>query len=337
MFRLVSALLLASCVLCGCQPAAPPHTNSRTIVALGTLITVEIEGVGEPLARQALDRVERYFHTIHREWYAFGDGELGRINQALSNAEPAIMSAQLADLTRRSLALRELSEGLFDPTIGMLVELWGFADTNVAPGAPPDETAIRNWQATRATNTGIELNGRAIRARRPIKLTFGAVAKGTALNEAIDLLREFGIANAIIEAGGDLKVMGRRGNRPWRIGIRDPHSTGLLGTVDLESGEAIVTSGNYERSFEHEGQKYHHLLDPRTGRPVTHTASVTVIHQNAELADAAATALMVAGAQRFKRVAARMGVSAALLVTADGDIIMTPALAERIREPARSR
>jgi thiamine biosynthesis lipoprotein len=337
MRRLVPAVLLAGCVLCGCRPAEPPQTNSRTIVALGTLVTVEIDGVEDALAVPALDRVEVYFHTIHREWYAFGNGELGRVNRALANNGPAIMSVRLAKLTRRSLVLRELSEGLFDPTIGMLVELWGFAGTNDEPGPPPNEAAIRDWLASRASHPGINLSARTIRADGPVKLTFGAMAKGTALNEAIDLLRESGVENAIVEAGGDLKVLGRRGDRPWRIGVRDPHSTGMLGTIDLKSGEAIVTSGNYERFFEHQGQRYHHLLDPRTGRPVTHTAGATVVHKDAELADAAATALMVAGAESFRRIADRMGIGAALLVTADGDIIMTPALADRIREPAPSR
>jgi thiamine biosynthesis lipoprotein len=97
-----------------------------------------------------------------------------------------------------------------------------------------------------------------------------------------------------------------------------------------------VTSGNYERYFRHNGQTYHHLLDPRTGRPVTHTAGVTVIAKDAELADAAATALMVAGSERFHQLAEQMGITHAMLVTAGGDIIMTPKMTARIREPVQN-
>jgi thiamine biosynthesis lipoprotein len=246
------------------------------------------------------------------------------------------MSVELANLTRRSLRLRELSDGLFDPTIGMLVELWGFGDGENMPAAPPAERAIQDWLELYGTGPDVQLNGRSISADKPVKLTFGAIAKGTALNGAAALLTDMGIENALISAGGDLKVLGHRGNRSWRIGIRDPHSAGLLGAVSLAPGEAIVTSGDYERFFEYQGRQYHHLLDPLTGRPVDHTAGVTVIHADAELADAAATALMVAGAPRFHSVAIRMGIVSALLVSANGDIIMTPELAERIREPAQT-
>ena len=299
-----TTLLIAGCLLLGCNSQDQTESRRRTIVALGTLITVEIDGIEEPRAERALQKLEDYFLRIQRDWYAFGDGELGRINGALSSgSKSADISTDLADLTRRSLALRELSEGLFDPTIGLLIELWGFGDAENTPVAPPDVLAIQQWQDHNETPAVLRLDDRTISADRPVKLTFGAIAKGTALNDAMALLEEMGVANALVTAGGDLKVLGRRGDRPWRIGIRDPHSDGILGTVELAPGEAIVTSGDYERFFRHQGRHYHHLLDPRTGRPVTHTAGVTVIHPNAELADAAATALMVAGAQRFDRIA----------------------------------
>jgi len=330
-----TGLLLIGSLLLGCQPAEPPESHRRTIVALGTLVTVEIVSADERPSERALDKIENYFQDIQREWYAFGDGELGRINAALSRGEAADMSPELAALTRRSLALRDRSGGLFDPTIGMLVELWGFANVEMADRSPPDNLAIQRWQAD-TQRPGPTLAGRTISAERPLKLTFGAIAKGTALNHACDLLAGMGFENALVDAGGDLKVLGRRGNRRWRIGIKDPHADSILGVIHLESGEAVVTSGDYERYFTHGGQSYHHLLDPASGRPVTHTAGVTVLHNDAELADAAATALMVAGAGRFHEVASRMGIDTAMLVTADGDIIMTPAMTERIREPTRN-
>jgi thiamine biosynthesis lipoprotein len=201
---------------------------------------------------------------------------------------------------------------------------------------PPAAAAIQRWRENISVDPGLTLDNRTLSVDRPIKLAFGGIAKGTALNEAAAMLMRMGIRNAIIDAGGDLQVLGMRGDRMWRIGIRDPHSAGVLGTLDVAPGEAIVTSGNYERYFKYQGTRYHHLLDPRTGLPVTHTAGVTVVEADAELADAAATALMVAGAQRFHEIAGRMGIEFALLVTSDGDIIMTPALARLIREPEQN-
>ena len=333
MCRRSLAILLAGCLLVGCQSPDEQSTHDRTIIALGTLIHVEIYDAREDRAEQALDALEAHFQTVQREWYAFGDGELGRANEALSRGETVALSPKLASLTRRSLRLRALSDGLFDPTIGMLVELWGFGDTNNNRESPPDDAAILQWRREVDTGPRLTLEDRTLSVGRPIKLTFGGIAKGTALTEAATMLTRMGINNAVIDAGGDLTVLGKRGDRLWRIGIRDPHSPGVLATLDIAPGEAIVTSGNYERYFNYQGTRYHHLLDPRTALPVTHTAGVTVIDGDAELADAAATALMVAGAQRFHEIAARMGIEFALLVGANGDIIMTPALTRRIREP----
>jgi thiamine biosynthesis lipoprotein len=333
--RYFVAILVVACGLIGCAPTPPPESHSRTIIALGTVVTVDILGTDEDQAEPALDAVERYFQLIQREWYAFGDGELGKVNQALSRGNPAEMSPDLADLTRRSLALRDLSGGLFDPAVGMLVELWGFADTDAVNRAPPDDDDIQRWKDN-SEHAAPRLVGTAVSADRPIKLTFGAVAKGTALNQACVLLLEMNIQNALVDAGGDLKVLGRRDARRWRIGIRNPRADGILGVIELDSGEAVVTSGDYERYFTHAGQTYHHLLDPRTGRPVADTAGVTVLHQDAELADAAATALMVAGADHFHEVARLMGIDVAMLVTTQGDIIMTPKMTARIREPVQN-
>ena len=330
------AVLVAGCLLCGCQSPDRADLSSRTTLALGTVITVEIHGMEESGAERALDAVENYFQSVQRDWYAFGNGELGHVNEALSHAKSVEMSADLASLTRRSLELRDLSDGLFDPTIGMLVELWGFGDAENMPATPPDERAIQRWKNGNNADSGLRLSGRTISTDRPVKLAFGGIAKGTALNGAAALLRDMGVINAIIAAGGDLKVLGQRGDRRWRVGIRDPHSIGVLGIINLAPGEAIVTSGNYERYFKHEARRYHHLLDPFSGLPVTHTAGVTVIHIDAELADAAATALMIAGPPRFDEIAKHMGIDTALLVTTGGVIIMTPAMAGRIREPVQS-
>ena len=166
-----------------------------------------------------------------------------------------------------------------------------------------------------------------------MRIDLGGVAKGTLLNLAIELLTTAGIENALIDAGGDIRVMGRRGDRRWTLGIRDPFVEGIIGRIELAAGEAIVTSGNYARSYELDGEQIHHVLDPQTGRPVTATAAVTVVHADAERADAAATALMVAGPARFSEIAARMGIDTALLIDVTGQRQVLPAMASRLEAP----
>ncbi len=146
------------------------------------------------------------------------------------------------------------------------------------------------------------------------------------------LLQENGIRNGIVNAGGDLVVLGTHGDRRWRVGIRDPRKPKVLRTVELEARESIVTSGDYERFFTYQGKRYHHLLDPRTGYPVTDTASVTVIDNDPELADSAATALMVGGPALFAELPMQLGIRYALLITPDGEVLLTPEMRRRLGE-----
>ncbi|MFQ5634172.1 MAG: FAD:protein FMN transferase [Gammaproteobacteria bacterium] len=323
-----ATLLLGALLLAGCAGDDAQHTH--TFTALGTLIVVEIHGPDGDMAALATTAVEDRFRQIGHEWYAWGSGELGRINAALARGEPAPVSAELGALIRRALAVRDLSDGYFDPAVGSLVESWGFHDTNAGPVTPPGEAWLAEWRSTAAQRAGLTVDHGVVRAPGPMKIALGGIAKGTALTIALQLLRDYGIENALIDAGGDLAAIGSKDGRAWRVGIRDPAAADVLGVVDLEPGEAIVSSGNYERYFEDGGRCYHHLLDPHSGLPVEHTAGVTVIHDDAELADAAATALMAAGPERFMRLTARLGIGLAMLVTTNGDIVATPAMRDRL-------
>jgi len=324
----LATLLLGAVLLASCGRDEPAYRQS--FPALGTLISVEIHGADHERATEATAAVAAYLAHIGREWYAWGDGELAEINAALARSDPAPVPAELEALIRRALAIRERSDGYFDPTVGLLVEKWGFDSAENPPTAPPDEAWLAEWRAGAANRAGLTIVDGVVAAPGPLKLALGGIAKGTALEVSIQMLRDRGIANALVEAGGDLKVIGAKAGRKWRIGIRDPHSDGILGVVALDSGEAIVSSGDYERYFEQDGGRTHHLLDPHTGRPVLHTAGVTVLHGDAEFADAVATALMAAGPERFDALTARMGIRLAMLVTTGGDIMTTAAMRARL-------
>jgi len=332
MIRKCYLLLIYTCLLAGCNPAPEADSHKFTIIALGTLVNIEIITADEQRALQARDELQALFTKFEHDWYAFGDGELARVNAVLATGNSAQTTPELSALIERSLVYRTMSDGLFDPVIGNLVELWGFANfaARTRTPVPPAETAIAAWRATPAPRQNLRVAGQTIHVNGPARLDLGGVAKGTVLVHATALLERLGLPNAMVDAGGDLRVIGSRGQRPWRVGIRDPHADNIIATVELEPGEAIVTSGNYERYFDHDGQRYHHILNPRTGRPVESTAGVSIIHADPELADAAATALMVAGPGRFDEIAARMGIDTALLVDSRGELSMTPAMSHRI-------
>ncbi len=162
------------------------------------------------------------------------------------------------------------------------------------------------------------------------KLGFGGFAKGYAVDAAIDVLKAQDIKNAIINIGGDLRAIGQHGKRPWNIGIRHPRHDGVLASVTVNDNESVFSSGDYERYFEYQGKRYSHIMDPRTGYPADQAMSVTVIDNNAARADASATALFVAG-NDWPQLAAQMGLKHVMLMTDEGILEMSPAMAQRVK------
>lgn len=302
----------AACVLfavaaAGCRPAPEP-VHDR-FPALGTLIDVTLYADDPEHGAHALRELRALFAEAGHDWAAWGDGALARYNDGAAAAD-----AGLQALLDEAAALERASGGLFNPAIGALTELWGFHRQEREAGPPPDDDAIRLW-----------LNGEV-----PPRVDLGAFAKGVALRHAVSRLEGMGVRHALINAGGDIAVLGDANGRPWRIGLRDPRGPGVFAGVELSGREAIVTSGDYERAFEWEGVRYHHILDPRTGAPARGTVAFTVIHHDPALADAAATALFVAG-DDWPPLAQRLGVDDAMRVTADGHVELTATMDARLR------
>jgi thiamine biosynthesis lipoprotein len=257
----------------------------------------------------------------------------------LSAGEPFSVPPSVLPLIRKGQELYQRSDGLFNPALGELIRLWGFASDDPPQGPPPDKASIEQLLAQHPSMLDLRINGLEMACTNPaVRLDFGGFAKGYGVDLAIQHLRELGIENAIINAGGNLRVIGRHGDRPWRIGIRNPRGEGVMASVDAEGDESIFTSGDYERYFEYEGQRYHHIMDPRTGYPARGTESVTIFHTNGADADGASTALFVAGPEHWQALAKKMGVTGVMLVAEDGTVYMTPNLKERIHfveTPAR--
>lgn len=177
----------------------------------------------------------------------------------------------------------------------------------------------------------IQLQGIKLHSKNPsTELNFGAFAKGYAIDLSMEYLHSLGINNAVINAGGDLRVSGQHGKRPWKIGIRHPREEGVIAWLKAQNNESIFSSGDYERFYIYEGQRYHHILNPETGYPASGTTSVTVIHDNAGIADAAATALFIAGPQRWVDIARSMGIKYVMLIDTKGNIHLSPEMEKRI-------
>ncbi|MCU7907177.1 MAG: FAD:protein FMN transferase [Candidatus Thiodiazotropha sp. (ex Epidulcina cf. delphinae)] len=328
MFRWV--FLTATLTLAAC--ARGPADYQQTLLVFGTLLEVKAFTDKPDEFHRAVTDLDQTFQRMHRQWHAWkGEGELVRLNRAFAAGEALLISTELVELLRQSQHYAKLSDGLFNPAIGRLIGLWGFHSDEPPGGPPPAMNQIQGLLDTAPSMEDIRFSGNRLSSANPsVAIDLGAFAKGYALNLAIQRLREFGIDNAIVNAGGDLCVSGSHGDRPWIIGIRHPQGEGVIASVGITDGECVLTSGNYERYREYDGIRYAHILDPRSGYPVEHVASATAISHEGALADAAATALSVAGPGAWEKTAARMGLTQVMLVDEKGRVYLTPEMGQRI-------
>jgi thiamine biosynthesis lipoprotein len=329
----IQALLFASLSLLAASCGNNSDTEYKhTIFAFGTLIEITLFDTSEVAANEAFDHLERKFHDYHARWTPWETSQLSHINDAIRSASPVSVDSDLLAMITASRDLYESSQGLFNPAIGKLINLWQM-HRHEEPGIrPPKAADITRLVKQDPDMSDIRLEASELySSNRAVQLSLGAFAKGYAIDLAMDYLKSQGIDNAVINAGGDLRVIGRHGVRPWRIGIRHPRENGVVAWLDTEAGESVFTSGDYERFYMYEGRRYHHILDPRSGYPAAGTASVSVIHNNAGTADAAATALFVAGPDRWHETARSMGIKYVMLIDSDMRIHMNPAMHKRLR------
>jgi thiamine biosynthesis lipoprotein len=327
---IVIVLLLISLAFFAVQRCSRVETGtvSRSRLLMGTV--VEIVAHGEDTERledavaaafEEMARIEGLM-TPHRP-----DSDVARLCRS---EEGAGVSAETAEVIALGLNIQAASGGAFDMTLGRLKALWGIESEQ--PRVPRAEE-IR--QALSGIGPGaLRLEGKTVVKGNPaLAVDLGGIAKGYAIDRAIAVLRDAGVASASVNAGGDIRLLGERPGRPWRIGIQHPrHPDGLLATLLLDE-VAVVTSGDYERFFEEKGVRYHHLFDPRTGYPASLSRSATVVAENAALADALATAAFVLGPEAGLRLLEEYPGVEGMVVGADGTPVLTTGLKGRVEWP----
>jgi thiamine biosynthesis lipoprotein len=311
---------------------APQHAQ---YFVFGSTTTVELRGVEAARAAPILAEVGQLLQQDQREWHPWEISDLMRLNAAIVEGGTYQAPAGLAGLIRRSKDVFTTSQGLFDPALGKLIGLWGYHTSEFPLTTPmPEMAQVQHLLKQRPGMDDVDIaDDDTVSVRRPgIELDLNGLAEGYAQEQIAALLRKHGITDALINVGGDVLALGRADERPWHVGIESPNH-GVLAGVDLGPREALFTSGNYSKYREVNGQRWAHILDPRTGMPVHGTAAASVIHPDAVVADAAATALMIAGAKEFAAISRSMGVSCAMLLTDSGELHVTPAMQRRLRFP----
>ena len=327
--RLIPAVVALFLAACG----RPPIQQQEAYV-FGTRVEVLVVDADPDQGRRAIATVLQEFDRLHRAYHAWQPSDLTALNAAIAAGRSHRVSPELAALIAEAASLSRQGDHLFDPGIGELIQLWGFqADEFKAELPAPG--AIRRWLADHPSIADLDLDGTLVRSRnRHVALDFGGYLKGVALDRAAAILRQQGVRNALINIGGNIMALGSREGRKWRVGIQHPRQSGPLATVELSDGEAIGTSGDYQRFFEVDNQRYPHLLDPRSGAPATHTQAVTVLIPAGEkagtLSDALSKPIFIAGPDGWREIAHRIGCTQVLRVDASGRIGVTAALAQRL-------
>ena len=310
----------------GGQPGERYVTEMREL--LGTFVTVKVHtgAVGEKKTSAAVaaafDEASRLQGLLDAH---SPESEVSRIS-ALPAGGSAEVSPATAEALAAALSLAERSGGAFDPTVGPLVRRYKeMMIPGVAPRLPEEATLARWLSKVGHRRLGIE--GRAVTAKEPVELDLGAIAKGFVVDRMVGVLRDVGARHVLVDAGGDVRVCGGKAEgTAWQIGVEHPRVRGsaLVGRIELRDG-AVATSGDKQQYFETEGRRYSHIVDPRTGLPVSGpVGSVSVVAPTCTEADGLATTLTVLGPEEgAKLLEGRTGLGAMfILVDEEGAVTM---------------
>ncbi len=332
-FVLALALSLAACG----TKELPTYEEQGYV--FGTLVEVSVYGEEDAKARKAVTSVMQEFQRLHDLLHAWKPSALSDLNAAFVKGESREVTPEIAAMLKDAAQLSVQSDGLFNPAIGGLVKLWGFhADEFKA--ALPDEKQLEALVAAKPQMSDLIFSpasdgkGELISSHnKVVLLDLGGYAKGYALDRAVELLRQQGVHNALINIGGNVLAMGQHGNRAWRVGIQHPRKPGPIATLELRDGEAIGTSGDYQRYFEFGGKRYCHLIDPRSGKPMQGVQAVTILTHGPRagtLSDGPSKPLFIAGSAGWRDAARKMNIAEALLVDGDGVVHLTAAMQKRL-------
>ena len=333
MKRYLAALLLTIFALSLTACGAAPQGETRTVYAMDTVMNLTVYGEN---AAAALESAEKELHTLDEKILSrTAEGsELYALNA--SNGETVTYGADdaLPALIETALAISDATNGAFDPTLAPVLDAWGFTKDERRVPSADELTELLSHTGCGKVRLERTADGWAVTLLDGAQLDLGGIAKGYAADVLRAQLEKEGVTSAALDLGGDVFVMGSKPDGSgWRIAVKDPADTERFLGILTASDKFIVTSGVYERYFEENGVRYHHILDPKTGSPAeSGLVSVTVLCENGAWADALSTACFVLGpdgALALRDDLADRGMGLELIfVTGDGRVLYTPGLSD---------
>ncbi len=321
MKRLTCILLFLTAVALGC---ARSRTVQKSEVMMGTTVTITAVGPTREAGEAAIDAGMAELRRLDAMMSLYKDGsEITKVNLA-AGERPVTVSSEMIDAVERAVEVSRLSDGVFDVTIGPLVVLW---QMRLKEGTvPSDDEIARVRKLVDYRNIVIDRKASTIFLRKKGMILDLGGMKGYLADRVADLFRKRGITNAVIALAGDIWALGsREDGSPWRIGVQHPREKDRTLTVLELRDKYICTSGDYERFVIKGKKRYHHIIDPRTGKPSEGTISATLIGDRGSLIDPLAKVPFILGAQKGLEIVRRLGAEA-IIVDDQGKVTTTPGI-----------
>ncbi|MBW2975788.1 FAD:protein FMN transferase [Candidatus Woesearchaeota archaeon] len=311
--RKITILLLLLVLLTAC---ATSRKTEQTKELMGTVVTITIYHEDMQTAENA---IEDAFTEMERvEGLLSSTENTSQLYILNKYGEVGLASPELIYVLSKSLKYGDISEGAFDVTVQPILDLYTHTFTDL--GRAPAEQEIKEKLGL-VSYEDVFIKKRHIGFTKPgMKITLGGIAKGYIIDRAISVLEEHNISHAIVNAGGDIRVLGNKGRNDWQIALQNPRKKSEHITVISLNNNAVATSGDYERFFDPD-KKFHHIVDPRTGYSATELISVTIITGNAIDADALSTAVFVLGKARGMGLIESLDNVEGLIITSDKEIL----------------
>jgi thiamine biosynthesis lipoprotein len=315
---------LALAFLLTVAPHAYAEWFGRAIDLMGTRVSVELWSEDPNAGRALVEEVLDEYRSVDERMSTYkATSDVSAVNAQAALA-PVPVDSDLFELLQRAIRLSELSGGAFDITYESVGYLYDFRAQRL-PSEP--EIAARLAQVNYRLVV-LDAIQSSVKFTQPgVRINLGGIAKGYAVEHAAALLKRRGIEHALLNAGGDTRVLGDRHGQPWIVGIRHPRAAGEVVTRLPLVDEAISTSGDYERFFEQDGRRYHHILNPATGQPTQGILSATVIGPDATMTDGLSTAVFVLGVRAGLELIERLPGYEAVIVADDGVLSYSSGLA----------